>query len=250
MVKVSISLPNNALITFESDEAEVLREVVGMALRDLPRDLMQVTAVVGSQSAEVPAEKSTNEAVSPVATTAAAVTQEPRPVPEPVPTVDPAVPANTVEEPAGVDPPVQQPAAAPPAPAPTPPAVSEQVTPLPSPNVGDVSESEGMPAEFLSESGRESFTAFCHGANPLGDMRRVVVAAEGASRHFQVDGVNSDDLGWLFDIAGWRRPGDFTQTLRNAARSKFGWLERIPGRSGRYAATPLGLSKTGTAGLP
>jgi hypothetical protein len=75
-------------------------------------------------------------------------------------------------------------------------------------------------------------------------MRRVVVAADGASRHFGVDGVNADDLGWLFDAVGWRRPGNFTQTLRNAARSKFGWLERIPGRSGRYAATPLGLSKT------
>ena len=75
-------------------------------------------------------------------------------------------------------------------------------------------------------------------------MRRVVVAAEGASRHFGVDGVNAEELGWLFDLAGWRRPGNFTQTLRNAARSKFGWLERIPGRSGRYAATPLGLSKT------
>ena len=78
----------------------------------------------------------------------------------------------------------------------------------------------------------------------MGDMRRVVVAAEGASRHFGVDGVNAGDLIWLFDMAGWRRPGDFTQTLRNAARSKFGWLERIPGRSGRYAATQLGLSIT------
>ncbi len=44
MVKVSISLPNNTQITFESDEAEVLREVVAMALRDLPRDLMQAPA--------------------------------------------------------------------------------------------------------------------------------------------------------------------------------------------------------------
>ena len=101
-----------------------------------------------------------------------------------------------------------------------------------------------MPSEFLSEDGNKGFVAFCQETNPLGDMRRVVVAAEGASRHFGADGVNADDLGWLFDMAGWRRPGDFTQTLRNAARSKFGWLERIPGRSGRYAATPLGLSKT------
>lgn len=100
------------------------------------------------------------------------------------------------------------------------------------------------PPEFLSEEGRRAFAAFCQEANPLGDMRRVVVAAEGAHRHFGVDGVNADDLGLLFDMAGWRRPGNFTQTLRNSARSKFGWLERIPGRSGRYAATPLGLSKT------
>ncbi len=101
-----------------------------------------------------------------------------------------------------------------------------------------------MPAGFLSEEGQRDFVAFCQETNPMGDMRRVVVAAEGASRHFGADGVNADDLGWLFDIAGWRRPSNFTQTLRNAARSKFGWLERIPGRSGRYAATPLGLSKT------
>jgi len=101
-----------------------------------------------------------------------------------------------------------------------------------------------MPPEFLSESGRAAFTDFCQNASPMGDMRRVVVAAEGASRHFGIDGVNAEELGWLFDVAGWRKPGNFTQTLRNAARSKFGWLERIPGRSGRYAATTLGLTKT------
>ena len=61
MVKVSISLPNNTQITFESDEAEVLREVVSMALRDLPRDLMQ-TAADGDQSASSAAEKSTGVA--------------------------------------------------------------------------------------------------------------------------------------------------------------------------------------------
>jgi hypothetical protein len=101
-----------------------------------------------------------------------------------------------------------------------------------------------MPPEFLSESGRAAFTDFCQNASPMGDMRRVVVAAEGASRHFGIDGVNAEELVWLFDVAGWRKPGNFTQTLRNAARSKFGWLERIPGRSGRYAATTLGLTKT------
>ena len=41
MVKVSISLPNNTQITFESEESEVLHEIVALALRELPRDLMQ-----------------------------------------------------------------------------------------------------------------------------------------------------------------------------------------------------------------
>ena len=204
MVKVSISLPNNAQITFESEEAEVLREIVSMALRDLPRDLMQSSSpdAVGSAT-----EKSTSVAATALA--AAAMTAEP---------ASPAVP-------------VSPPAATP-----------SQSTPKS--NDGAGTGTAAMPPEFSSEAGRAAFTTFCREAAPLGDMRRVVVAAEGASRHFAVDGVNAEELGWLFDLAGWRRPGNFTQTLRNAARSKFGWLERIPGRSGHYAATPLGLSKT------
>lgn len=211
MVKVSISLPNNAQITFESEESEVLREIVGMALRDLPRELMQSPA---SPSAEVTG-GSTEKGTSVAAT---------------------ALSAATTTEPA--------PAATPDAPAARPTPSIARETDRPSASTESApSEVREVPAEFLSASGRQGFEAFCRDANPLGDMRRVVVATEGASRHFGVDGVDADDLGWLFDAAGWRRPGNFTQTLRNAARSKFGWLERIPGRSGRYAATPLGLSK-------
>ena len=200
MVKVSISLPNNTQITFESEEAEVLHEVVSMALRDLPRDLMQSQPSVAATG---PAEKSTGVAAS--ALPAAAATG-------PASAAESSPPSATAANQASAKP-------------------------------GDGNEA-AMPPEFLSESGRAAFTAFCRDASPLGDMRRVVVAAEGASRHFEIDGVNAEELGWLFDVAGWRRPGNFTQTLRNAARSKFGWLERIPGRSGRYAATALGLSKT------
>lgn len=201
MVKVSISLPNNTQITFESEESEVLHEVVGMVLRDLPRDLMQAPSADYGNPAGAPAEKSTSVAGS-------AATMPP----------GPAAPARAAsQEPPG---------------------------PSKSGAKSNGQTATEMPPEFISEDGRKGFVAFCREANPLGDMRRVVVAAEGASRHFGVDGVNADGLGWLFDFAGWRRPGNFTQTLRNAARSKFGWLERIPGRSGRYAATPLGLSKT------
>ena len=231
MVKVSISLPNNAQITFEAEESEVLHGVVGLVLRDLPRDLMQSTSSDGGDAngiiANASTEKSTSVATSSPAT--ATMTAEPVPFPETQPFIQQA----------GQQP-LQQPV--------------ESAPPVPTSNqepAATSTETDGqapaLPTEFLSESGRADFESFCQNANPLGDMRRVVVAAVGANRHFGVDGVNADDLAWLFDVAGWRRPGNFTQTLRNAARSKFGWLERIPDRSGRYAATPLGISKTLTA---
>ncbi len=228
MVKVSISLPNNTQITFESDEAEVLREIVSMALRDLPRDLMQApTAGDGQPANESPADESAEKSTS-VAGAALSAAAAPEPEPGPTPAPEPAPDDDSS---------VAEPAAAPA------PVAAQELSP-PVSGDGNGQATAEMPAEFLSEEGQRNFAAFCQETNPLGDMRRVVVAAEGASRHFGADGVNADDLGWLFDMARWRRPGDFTQTLRNAARSKFGWLERIPGRSGRYAATPLGLSKT------
>ena len=205
MVKVSISLPNNTQITIESGESAVLREVVSLALRDLPRDLMQAPASV---SPGAPTEKSTSVAASELPT---GTSIPPVPPAEPIPAPETTIARETAQ-----------------------------------PSIG-ASNREGTataPPEFLSERGATNFTAFCRDAKPLGDMRRVVVAAEGASRHFGVEGITAGDLAWLFDLAEWRRPGNFTQTLRNAARSKFGWLERIPGRSGRYATTALGRSKT------
>ena len=103
---------------------------------------------------------------------------------------------------------------------------------------------DGLFLEAQTPEAREDFTVFCQAVNPMGDMRRVVVAAEGAARFFRADGVNAEELGELFDLAGWRRANSFTQTLRNAARSKFGWLERVPGRAGCYAPTDLGRSVT------
>ena len=205
MVKVSISLPNNTQITFESEESEVLREVVSLALRDLPRDLMQAPASV---SPGAPTEKSTSVAASELHT---ATSIPPVPPAEPIPAPETTIARETAQPSIGA-----------------------------SPRKGTTT----VPPVVLSERGATNFTAFCRDAKPLGDMRRVVVAAEGASRHFGVEGITADDLAWLFDLAEWRRPGNFTQTLRNAARSKFGWLERIPGRSGRYATTALGRSKT------
>ncbi len=88
----------------------------------------------------------------------------------------------------------------------------------------------------------QDYIDFCRSVNPLGDMRRVVVAAEGASRFLGMTGVDAEGLGRLFDLAGWPRASNFIHTLRNAARSKFRWLERVPGRAGHYSVTDVGRS--------
>ena len=91
-------------------------------------------------------------------------------------------------------------------------------------------------------SGTElQFIEFCRGCNPVGDMRRVVVAAEGAQRFLGVSSVDQHALDGLFALAGWPRPHSLVQTLRNAARAKFQWLERVPGRLGFYTVTDTGL---------
>ena len=97
-------------------------------------------------------------------------------------------------------------------------------------------------SSVVPEVAERAFVDFCRAANPLGDMRRVVVAAEGANRYLSMDGVDAEALGRLFDTVGWPRAHNFVQTLRNAARSKFGWLERIPGRAGHYTVTDVGRS--------
>ena len=84
------------------------------------------------------------------------------------------------------------------------------------------------------------FREFCREANPTGDMRRAVVAAEGAQRLLGVPSVDAHTLEALFALAGWPRPHSLVQTMRNAARVKFGWLERVPGRMGFYTVTDTG----------
>ena len=81
---------------------------------------------------------------------------------------------------------------------------------------------------------------FCQELAPLGDMRRVVVAAEGARRFLGMDQVSPQELDLLFEAIGWPKPRDFVQTLRNAGRRKFHWLQRVPGNSGYYALTENG----------
>ena len=110
-------------------------------------------------------------------------------------------------------------------------------------------EDTGPPPDATGRAAEEAFGRFCRRIVPTGDMRRTVVAAEGARRYLDAASVSGEDLGRLFDLAGWMRPADFLQTLRNAARTKFGWLERVPGKPGHYVVTSQGRAKViGTAG--
>ena len=178
VLKVSISLPGDTLITFEASDPQFFRDVIGLALKELPKELIHMqmgrTSPKGSEDG--------GKNVTPRSSSAAQAGRH-----EDVPN-----------------------------------------DPEPSPQANRNTETE------------ESFTRFCSSLSHLGDMRRVVVAAEGARRFLGMEEVSDRDLGELFDLVGWRQPGDFVQTLRNAARSKFHWLERVPGRPGCYAVTETG----------
>jgi hypothetical protein len=202
MVKVSITLPNKAQITFESEEPEVIHQIVQVALRDLPRDLMLSSLPTnGNAALQTTGEKSTS--------------------------VTSALPAEanpaTVESQSAPPSLVQSPA----------------ITHL----EASATHSARSPDTTLTAA-EQAFIQFCQSVNPLGDMRRVVVAMEGARKFLLLDSVDAEALGPLFDLAGWRHPHDFVQALRNAARSKFRWLERVSGRSGHYSVTDLGRATT------
>ncbi len=195
VLKVSVTLPGGAVISLETSDPNLFPEVLGMAFRELPKNLLQIS-----------------------------------------------------------------PGGAPPAPMPE---MSKDVYGIEAPSDGKVSEAEAAaiaataaaatnevaapaPSDEDEEAGREtsdnegSFSRFCESLAPIGDMRRLVVAAEGARRFLNVESVSENELGALFDMAGWRQPGNFLQSLRNAARSKFGWVERVPGTTGYYAITQVG----------
>ena len=215
MVRVSITLPNNTKITVESEDAEVLHEIVGLALRDLPRDLMQ-SSYDSAPPSNGTAEKDTSVTTSP-----------PAAVPDggAVVAVDEAPPATAAHE-----------AAAPQAAGPA----ASRVAPD-SGNRG--STTSGLQPESISGASRMEFFEFCRDASPMGDMRRVVVAAEGAIRYFGTEGVSAEDLGRLFDLAGWRKPNNFTQT---AAQCRPGQI-RLAGAHSR-PLRPLRGNRPGPVG--
>ena len=253
MVKVSITLPNAAQITLESEEAEVIHQVVSMALRDLPRELMHSGAGSVPDDGQADRPQGSSDVIKDVTGPAGAnvlqaagdsIVETAGPPP-----TDPLAQFGTPEpQVATVSGLASGPAAATPgwartgqSAAPAPARIRREAVPKEAGNEG----AGGRRAP--TTEAEMQFAQFCASAAPLGDMRKVVVAAEGAERYLDMPSVDTTDLARLFDLAGWRTPHNFTQTLRNAARDKYRWLERVPGRSGRYSATQLGRTVTRTA---
>ena len=114
-------------------------------------------------------------------------------------------------------------------------------TPVPSPSNG-ATPKRATPKDppKLDTPTDPRFLKFCQKLTPMGDMRRVVVVTEGARRFLGMDQVSSPELATLFDAVQWPKPKDFILTLRNAGRSKFRWLQRVPGNSGYYTVTDRG----------
>ncbi len=181
--KVSINLPNDTHVVVESDEAQLIRDIVAFVLRNSHQ-----TADKNPLPGLFEEEKAPNGQIP-------------------------------SQRPSGLD-------------------VTDrlEVSRQPFSNGGD-----GANHEVENKTDREGkYVQFTQLLAPVGDMRRVVVAAEGARAFLELDAVSEDELVYLFDLAGWRRPNDFLQTLRNSARSTFRWLERTPGRPGYYSVTSVG----------
>lgn len=268
MLKLSITLPNSAQINLESEDAVVIDKILGTVLENVTRALLSAPSAgdLGSVTLNPP----------PAATTiavqqdeAAGQRADPPPLPRQEPPDPVSEPSPTAASEAATWP---VPSASQSSP------LFETVDthgPVPSgegfmqpedigagkETIGDWPPTETFggltdrpngypvgggsqvnPSNLVPAVSEQAFVDFCRAANPLGDMRRVVVAAEGASRYLAMEGVDAEALGRLFDIVGWPRAHNFVQTLRNAARSKFGWLERVPGRAGHYTVTNVGRS--------
>ena len=206
MNKLSITLPAGGQICIESDDAGLVREVLYSFMPQLTGANGASADASIAKSADPPAHSNGHSAV---------VTADSNGAP-------PAAPAVAVVQ---ITPP------------PSAPTVARNEEPAPAPAVV----AETLSPSDMSPSEHE-YIAFCQRVNPLGDMRRVVVAAEAAHRYLNINSVDPDSLAHLFTLAGWPIPHSFVQTLRNAARTKFRWLERIPGLSGHYQVTNTGRS--------
>ena len=208
MLKLSITLPNNAQINLESEDEVVIDRILGIVLADVTRALLVGISVpdpgVGGSGAiesVVPPAPSPNQP----SVSGANITNAPESPPEETPLqVSEPVLTPVDEQPGalfnmrsvpGYD--QQRELAQEGEPVPTERETATQDPPLPTWQRSDllgngVGTTNGSPAGVGNHAGmpslvpavsEQAFVDFCRAANPLGDMRRVVVAAEGAGRY-------------------------------------------------------------------
>lgn len=239
MNKLIITLPAGGQVCIETDDRELVREVFYTFMPQLTGGNGDAPAGIGGINGE-PWEPAATAYSNGSGADGGAY-----PPPPPSGDHNGANPATPVATPGILD--------APAAPLPPTPAAAPHPTPprsAPATPTAYAPVSPGEPARMplprpateLTTAAAQEFRAFCQRVNPLGDMRRVVVAAEAAARYLEVKSVDSDKLAELFTLADWPIPHSFVQTLRNAARTKFRWLERIPGIPGHYKVTNTGRS--------
>ena len=229
MIKLNITLPSGAQVAIEADDKDLVREVLYSTMPHLNGVAEQQIGEVNGRSPDAPphnngtptnghgpATRQTAHVANGADATRAVSNGASNGNHGPPPT---ATVASVVERP--------------PLPAEPNPVAAAAVAPASAAPAPDYRPSTPDEHEYI---------AFCQRVSPLGDMRRVVVAAEAADRHLNVRSVDPEELERLFTLAGWPIPHSFVQTLRNAARTKFRWLERIPGKSGHYRVTDTGRS--------
>ncbi len=225
MIKLNITLPSGAQVAIEADDKDLVREVLYSTMPHLNGVAEQPIGEVNGRSPDALAHHNG----TPTNGHGSAPTQ---PTPA-APATNGADGARTVSN--GVSNGNHGPA-----PTATVASVVERPPPPAEPTPVAAAAVAPAPAYRPSTPDEHEYIAFCQRVNPLGDMRRVVVAAEAADRHLNVLSVDPEELERLFTLAGWPIPHSFVQTLRNAARTKFRWLERIQGRSGHYRVTDTG----------
>ena len=181
-LKVSINLPGDTVITFEADDPQTCREVLHAAIKELPRDILRMSANGEAVEEDSPTKNGAQDAG----------------VPAPVAETKPAHPPED--------------------------------------------EADSQPASDLRPE-EEAFRRFCHSTSATGDMRRAIVSAEGARRYLGASSVSGEDLGPLFDLAGWMRPPDLLQTLRNAARTKSAGWNGCPANRDATSSHPRGRAR-------
>ncbi len=238
MIKLSVTLPSGAQVSIEADDKDLVREVLFSTMPQLNATAPPpVSTAIPSPAPSAAPAAPPNYSLPIVPDDTRSNSAEPN-APQPANGRHPPS-AETSAEPVKTR---HQAAVATPPPQPA----NPEPTPL-HPEPAAVAASKSVPppqpsAPYASPStpNEHEFIAFCQRVNPLGDMRRVVVAAEAADRHLGVKSVDPDELSRLFTLAGWPIPHSFVQTLRNAARSKFRWMERIQGQLGHYHVTNAG----------